>query len=64
MYEILKQEITDVNKETILQIAVKAINNSTGPNSLVPTLLVFGAYPWITDKSPPSPSLYTYGQAV
>lgn len=27
-----------------LQMAVKAINDTAGPNGLVPTLLVFGAY--------------------
>ena len=26
-------------------MAFKALNNTTGPDSLVPTLLVFGAYP-------------------
>ena len=25
-------------------MAIKAINNTTGPNRLVPTLLVYGAY--------------------
>jgi hypothetical protein len=28
---------------------VKAVNDTAGPNGLVPTLLVFGAYPRITD---------------
>ena len=28
-------------------MAFKAINNTTGPDSLVLTLLVFGAYPYI-----------------
>ena len=31
-----------------MQIAIKAINNLAGPNRIVPTLLVFGAYPRIT----------------
>jgi hypothetical protein len=35
----------------ILQITIKAINNSTGPNGIIPTLLVFGAYPRIADSS-------------
>jgi hypothetical protein len=30
-------------------MAVKAINNTAGPNGLVPTLLVFRAYPRMTD---------------
>jgi hypothetical protein len=32
-----------------LQIAVKAINDIASPNRLVPTLLVFRAYPRLTD---------------
>jgi len=30
-------------------MAVKAINNSAKPNGIVPTLLVFRAYPQITE---------------
>lgn len=30
-------------------MAVKAINNTAGPNSLVSNLLVFGAYPRISE---------------
>lgn len=33
-----------ISKKRVLQIVVKAVNNSTGPNNLVFTLLVFGAY--------------------
>jgi hypothetical protein len=45
-------------------MAVKAVNDSAGPDGLVPTLLVFGAYPRMTDDSPPSPSLIKNGMAV
>jgi hypothetical protein len=38
-------------------MAVKAINNTTGPNGLVPTLLVYGAYPRISKLDPPTPSV-------
>ena len=31
-------------------MAVKVLNNFIGPNSLVPTLLVFGAFPRILDS--------------
>jgi hypothetical protein len=31
-------------------MAVKALNNSTGPNSLVPTLLIFSAFLWILNS--------------
>ncbi len=33
-----------LNKKTILPMAVKEINDTAGPNGLVPTLLVFRAY--------------------
>ena len=35
-------------------MAFKAINDSVGPNGLVLTLLVFGAYPRITNLDAPS----------
>jgi hypothetical protein len=36
-------------------MAFKAINNIVRPNRLVLTLLVYGAYPRITEHDPPSP---------
>jgi hypothetical protein len=46
-YKIIQNELKDeqIDKEMMLQMAVKAINNSAGPDGIVPTLLVFGAYP-------------------
>ena len=41
-----------MSDEAILQIAVKAANDTAGPNRLVPTLLVFRAYLRITTESP------------
>ena len=38
-------------------MAVKAINNTTGPDGLVPTLLVYGAYLRISNLDPPTPSI-------
>jgi hypothetical protein len=44
-FKILKAKISYyIDNETILQIAVKALNNTVGPNSIIPTLLVFRAY--------------------
>ena len=45
VYEIISSELKGASKELTLQMAVKAVNNSTGPDRLVPILLVFGAYP-------------------
>jgi hypothetical protein len=38
----------------MLQIAVKAINNSAGPDSIVLILLVFGVYSRLIKLDPPS----------
>ena len=38
-------------------MAVKAINNTTSPDRLVPTLLVYGAYLRISKLDPPAPSI-------
>ena len=38
-------------------MAVKAINNTAGPDGLVPTLLVYGAYLRISNLDPPTPSI-------
>ena len=44
IYEIISLELKGASKELTLQIAIKAINNSTGLNGLIPILLVFSAY--------------------
>ena len=38
-------------------MAIKAVNETTGPNGLVPTLLVYGAYLRISNLGPPTPSI-------
>ena len=45
VYKIISLELEDASEELTLQMAVKAINNSASPDRLVPTLLVFSAYP-------------------
>jgi len=45
IYKIISLELKGTSKELILQMAVKAINDSISPNRLIPTLLVFSAYP-------------------
>ena len=45
IYKIISSELKGASKELTLQIAVKAVNNSTNPDGLIPILLVFGAYP-------------------
>lgn len=46
-----------ISKKTTLQMAVKAINDTGGLDGLVPTLLVFGAYPHMHSMDPPVPSI-------
>ncbi|RKF72448.1 hypothetical protein GcM1_248171 [Golovinomyces cichoracearum] len=47
----------ELDKDMQLQMAVKAINDTAGPNALVPTLLVFGAYPRMTNLDAPAPTV-------
>jgi len=62
-YEIIREE-TGAEPEVALQLAVKAINDTAGPDGLVPTLLVFGAYPRITDDSPPAATTAQRAEAI
>jgi hypothetical protein len=48
----------------MLQMAVKVINDSAGPNGIVPILLVFGAYPRLTKIDPPSPLVTKRAEAI
>ncbi|KAK1953493.1 hypothetical protein LY78DRAFT_536072, partial [Colletotrichum sublineola] len=61
-YKIFRDE--GESPTVALQLAVKAINDTAGPDGLVPTLLVFGAYPRIADSSPPSPSITKRAETV
>jgi hypothetical protein len=45
VYEIISSELKGASEELTLQMAVKAVNDSAGPDRLIPILLVFGAYP-------------------
>ena len=45
-------------------MAVKAVNNTAGPDGLVPTLLVFRAYPRITDQDPPAATITKRAKAI
>ena len=40
-----------------LQMAVKAVNNTAGPDGLVPTLLVYETYPRMSNLDPPAPPI-------
>jgi hypothetical protein len=65
-YQIITEELQglDTTKELNLQIAVKAVNNTSGLNSLVLTLLVFRAYPQISTLNPSAPTITQQATAV
>ena len=44
IYEIISLKLKSVSKDFILQITVKAINNFTSLDRLIPILLVFSTY--------------------
>jgi hypothetical protein len=44
-YQIISKELPNLDKEMALQIAIKAVNDIAGLNRLIPTLLVFSAFP-------------------
>jgi hypothetical protein len=54
VYQIISEELLDLSKEAALQMAFKAINNTAGPDSIIPTLLVFRAYPRLVEGDAPS----------
>ena len=53
-YQIVSEELPDLGREAALQMAFKAINDTAGPDGIVPTLLVFGAYPRLVESDAPS----------
>jgi hypothetical protein len=65
-YEIIKKELKNehINKEMILQMAVKAVNDLARPDGIVLTLLVFGSYPRITEMDLPSPIIAKRAEAI
>lgn len=64
-YDVISADLgRSIAAEHVLQMAVKAVNDTAGPDGLVPTLLVFGTYPRLSKTSPPSPSITARGAAI
>ena len=57
VYQIIVVELPGIDRDVALQMAFKALNDTAGPDGLVPTLLVFGAYPRMTELDAPSPTV-------
>ncbi|EKD14469.1 hypothetical protein MBM_07190 [Drepanopeziza brunnea f. sp. 'multigermtubi' MB_m1] len=53
-FKIVTKELLKALKEDRLQMAIKAINDTAGPNSLVLTLLVFNTLPKLTEQDRPA----------
>jgi hypothetical protein len=53
-YDNIQNMLKDkqINKEIMLQIAIKIINDLTRPNNIIPTLLVFSVYSRLTKIDP------------
>jgi len=45
-------------------MAIKAVNDLAGPDGIVLTLLIFGAYPRMTEMDPPSPLVIRRAKAI
>jgi hypothetical protein len=65
-YKILKTELKNkhINKKIILQITVKAVNNSARPDKIVLILLVFSLYLKITEIDASSPIIIKRAKAI
>ena len=63
-FQIVTREIRDIDKDLALQMAFKAVNDTAGPDGLVPTLLVYGAYPRLTEYDAPSQTIQQRTQAL
>jgi hypothetical protein len=64
-FEIITADLNnDVTPDNALQMAIKAVNDTAGPNGLVPTLLMFETYPRLSPSSPPFPSITARAAAV
>ena len=64
IYHIIIAELLDIGKDIALQMAFKAINDSTGPNGFIFTLLVFGAYPHIVESNTPNSTVVKQAAAL
>ena len=63
-YSIIIAKIPSISKDIALQMAFKAINNTTRPNRLVLTLLVYSIYSQITEHDPPLLSITQQALAI
>ena len=64
-YNIIRSETQDsTDDDAVLQMAIKALNDTVGPDGLIPTLLVFRVYPRINFDSPLLPDITVRAYAI
>jgi hypothetical protein len=63
-FKIITKELPYAPKQFVLQIAIKAVNNTAGPDSLILTLLVFSTYPQMTTTNTPSLIITKHSKAI
>lgn len=65
-YNIICDELKGkgINNHMLLQMAVKAVNDTAGPDGLIPTLLVFGAIPRLAHLDPPAATITQRANAI
>ncbi|PVH81303.1 hypothetical protein DL98DRAFT_416855, partial [Cadophora sp. DSE1049] len=64
IYQIILSEIPGINRDLALQMAFKALNDSAGTDGLIPTLLVFGAYPRMAFTDAPAATVTQSTEAL
>jgi hypothetical protein len=63
-YLIIITEIQGIDKDMVLQMAFKAINDTAGPDGLVPTLLVYSTLSRMVEYDTPLPTIAQYSAAL
>ena len=63
-YQVIKEDLPAIGRHEALQMAVKSVNDTAGPNGLTPTLLVFGTFPRMDERDPPHPSINERSKAI
>lgn len=63
-YQVISEDLQGTPKDVLLQMAFKAVNDTAGPDGLVPTLLVYGCYPRMAASDPPHPSIPLRAKAI
>src|SRR6266536_5224967 len=64
VYKLFLKSFPEISKEERLALSVKCVNDIAGPDGLVPTLLVFGAYLRILSSKGPLASTSERAKAI